>query len=187
MSYYIQLVLFLSRPRVLLVLIGLYLAFLFGVMPLLMGVGEGVPPIDLAFHYSVEEVYGWIAAYGEEGRRRYMLGEMTFDVAYPLIYTSLFIGLIGYLIDFQTLVNRPADEGRSPMVWLVVLPVSIWLFDMLENIGIVTMLANFPEVLAPVAKLTAWATTIKWSLAYLVIALTLLLGLKKLVATFTSK
>ena len=170
-----------------LIFLGLYLVFLLGVMPMLADPGSNVPPIDLAFHYTVDEVYGWIGAYGEAGRHRYMIGELTLDVAYPLVYTCLFIGLIGYLIDFQKLIQRSTGERKRSLAWLVILPPFIWLFDMLENVGIVTMLVNFPEVLVPIAKLTAWATSIKWSLAYFVIVLTLLLGTRRFVVVLSSK
>ena len=168
---YHKLVRFLTRGRVLLTFIGLYLIFVIAVMPGLAGPNNNVPPIDLAFHYSVDEVYGWIEAYGAAGRERYMIGEMTFDVIYPIIYTGLFIGLIGYFVG--------AEDHRLHR--LVFLPPVIWCFDMLENAGIVTMLRNYPEVLDTVAMLTAWATTIKWSFAGLVIAITLMLMIRKAV------
>ena len=183
MERYFRLVRILSRGPVLLVFMALYLLFVLAVMPGLAGPEGSVPPIDLAFHYTVVEVYGWIEAYGPAGRQRYMMGEMTLDVVYPIIYTCLFVGLIGYFLG----MNEPSgDQEESMAGWiqnLVLLPPVIFLFDMLENTGIVTMLSNYPEVLAEVAGLTAWATSIKWSFAALVIAVTLLLAIRKVVIT----
>jgi hypothetical protein len=187
MNLYFRFVCVVARPRVVLTLLGLYLIFILGIMPNLAGPESDVPPIDLAFHYSVDEVYGWIEAYGAAGRHRYMVGEMTFDVAYPIVYTCLFIGLIGYLIGFDERILASTTDGAGWFVWLVLLPPVIWVFDMLENIGIVTMLINFPVVLAPVATLTAWATSIKWSFAGLVIAITILLAVRKIVMKVRSR
>lgn len=187
MRLYFKFVCFVARPRVVLIFLGLYLIFILGVMPNLAGPESDTPPIDLAFHYSVDEVYGWIEAYGVLGRQQYMIGEMTFDVAYPIVYTCLFIGLTGYLIGFEERIRASTNGGNHRFVWLVFLPLVIWLFDMLENIGIVTMLINYPTVLAPVATLTAWATSIKWSFAGLVIAITILLVVRKIVMQMRSR
>ena len=117
------------------------------VMPNKTEAESDVPPIDMAFHYSEDEVYGRIKAYGASGRARYMIGK-TFDVAYPVIY-----------------IRRV----------------------MLENIGIVTMLINYPVVLASVATLTAWATSIKGRFAYLVFHMTILLAVRKFVMNVSSR
>jgi hypothetical protein len=130
---------------------------------------SAAPPIDLAFHYSVDQVYEWIELYGEEGRRRYMIGELTVDFIYPLVYTALFCGLIGFFTQVK-------DKGRYSN--LAALPMVIWLFDMLENTGIVTMLYRYPEKLHLVASVTAWFTSIKWTLAIVVILITLVLGIR---------
>ena len=161
--------------------------FVLGIMPNLAGRESDAPPIDLAFHYSVDEVYGWIEAYGAAGRHQYIIRELTFDVAYPVVYTCLFIGVIGYLIRFEERVRASTTARTRWFVWLVLLPPVIWVFGMLENIGIVTMLINYPVVLAPVATLTAWATSIKWSFAGLVAAITILLVIRKIVMKVRSR
>ncbi len=166
---------FLSRPLTVIVLLILYLIFLLAIFPALGKDTAAAQPIDLAFHYTVEEVYGWIERYGETGRRAYMVGELTVDLIYPLVYTCLFAGLIGFFTRFP-------DGGKYR--WLAISPALIWLFDLFENIGIVTMLYSYPDQLHGVARVTSWFTTIKWTLAYSVIALTLVLGGRFIIGKF---
>lgn len=159
----------LSRPGSILLFLALYLVFVLGIFPYFAAETSAAQPIDLAFHYSVEQVYEWIESYGDEGRSRYMIGELTIDLLYPVVYTCLFAGLIGWLTNF---------EQGGHYRWLAALPASIWLFDLIENLGIVTMLYNYPQQLVQVANVTSWVTSIKWSLAFVVIAVTLLLVIR---------
>lgn len=50
----------------------------------------GAGPIDLLLFYTPQKVYGMVASYGEELRASYRLFELTYDIAYPVIYTLLF-------------------------------------------------------------------------------------------------
>ena len=159
---------FLAKPWSIVVLTMLYLAFILLIFPA-AAINTNAPPIDLAFHYSVDQVYGWIELYGDEGRKRYILGELTVDVLYPIVYTFLFCGLIGFF-------TNVAEKGRYSQ--LAALPFAIWLFDMLENTGIVTMLYQYPVRLNEVAYISAWFTSIKWTLAIVVIVATVLLGIR---------
>ena len=156
-----------AKPLSILILVITYLVFVLLIFP---GLATDItaPPIDLAFHYSVEQVYEWIELYGEEGRRRYMIGELTVDFVYPIVYTALFCGLIGFF----------TKDGEDKYNSLAVLPTAIWLFDMLENTGIVTMLYHYPEKLHLVASVTAWITSIKWTLALVTILMTIVLGIR---------
>jgi len=51
--------------------------------------------------------------------------------------------------------------------------VGAWFFDLLENIGIVSMLAMYPSQLVILAWLTMLLGLIKWALAFLSIGLVL--------------
>jgi len=167
----------LSTGRSILIFFTLYLVFVLGLLPILAEHSSGAQVIDLAFHYSIEEVYAWMELYGAQGRHRYMLGEMTIDVLYPIIYTCLFCGVLGFLLNF-----KQGGQYR----WLATAPFSIWFFDLLENTGIVAMLYNYPEKLEQVALLTSWATSIKWSLAATILTLTIILGVRFLAQKFSS-
>lgn len=119
---------------------------------------ESAGPLDLLFFYTPQQAHERIAAYGESGRAVYRLTELTADVVYPIVY-SLFLGLL-----LSWLFRRGFAAGANIQRWNV-LPLGAWLFDLLENLGIVTMLTLYPAALAWLAWLTALFTMTKWCFA----------------------
>jgi hypothetical protein len=141
--------------------------------------GGGPGPLDLEIFYTSNAAYEKIAAYGEAGRAFYRTTELTTDILYPIVYTLFFSLLITYL--FQR-----AFDPQSPFQRAHLLPFGAWFFDLLENIGIVTMLTAFPTRLDWLASLTGVITLIKWLFAFGSM-LMLIVGLGGLVVKFLRK
>jgi len=118
----------------------------------------GTGPIDLQLFYTPEKVYSMVASYGDAGRADYRAFELTGDVIYPIVYT-LFFSL------FITWLFQRGFASNSTMQRYNVVPFGGWLFDLLENLGIVSMLSVFPSTPAALAWITAIFTLIKWSFA----------------------
>ncbi|HMB22467.1 MAG: hypothetical protein ACM33V_03670 [Chloroflexota bacterium] len=118
----------------------------------------GAGPIDLQLFYTPEKVYSMIEAYGDTGRSLYRTVELTVDIIYPIVYT-LFFAL------FVTWLFQRGFAADSKMQKWNVIPLGAWLFDLLENIGIVTMLSIYPSTPAALAWLTALFTLVKWLFA----------------------
>jgi len=131
----------------------------------------GTGPIDLQIFYTPEKVYGMIASYGEEVRASYRTFEMTVDFIYPIVYT-LFFSL------FITWLFQRGFASNSGMQKLNVMPFGAWLFDLLENLGIVSMLSAFPSTPSALAWAAAIFTLVKWLFAGASIVL-MLTGLVK--------
>jgi len=131
----------------------------------------GLGPIDLQLFYTPEKVYGMIEAYGDELRTSYRLFEMTGDIIYPIVYT-LFFSL------FITWSFQRGFPSNSRMQKFNVVPFGSWLFDLLENICIVTMISIYPSTPAALAWLSTIFTLIKWLFAGATIIL-MLTGLVK--------
>ena len=129
----------------------------------------GTGPIDLQLFYTPEKVYAMVASYGEAGRANYRAFELTGDILYPIVYTLFFALLLTWL--FQR-----GFAPDSQMQSLNVIPLGGWLFDLLENLGIVTMLSIYPAAPATLAWITAVFTLVKWLFAGATILL-ILLGL----------
>lgn len=125
----------------------MFIGFNAFLMPSLAG-DTNTTPIDLQFAYTPDEAYALIESYGEDVRKRYIIGELTLDVAYPITYT-LMLSISLFLI-----YQRSVKMGQLPYI--------IFLSDMLENMGIVTMLANYPSQLTAVAWVTSVFSTVKW-------------------------
>ncbi len=151
-----------------LVLLALDMFFMGFVMPLIGGLmksGTGLEePIDLQFFTPPAKMFAMVESYGEYGRPFYRNVELTVDIIYPIIYTLAFGLLISWL--FQ----RGFARASKMQKWNV-MPVGMWLFDLLENLGIVTMLSTFPAQLTAVAWLTTIFTMVKWSFAGVSMAL----------------
>jgi len=127
----------------------------------------GIGPIDPQIFYTPEKVYSMVAAYGEAGRANYRTFELTGDIIYPIIYTLFFALLVTWL--FQR-----GLASDSPVQKLNIVPLGSWPFDLLENLGIVTMLSIYPSTPAAAAWLTAMFTLVKWIFAGITIVLILI-------------
>ncbi|PIV27281.1 MAG: hypothetical protein COS37_03070 [Anaerolineae bacterium CG03_land_8_20_14_0_80_58_20] len=143
-------------------LMALDMFFMGFVMPLIGGLMKGVTgtqqPIDLQFFSTPAKLFAMVESYGEFGRPFYRNVELTVDILYPVIYTLAFGLLISWL--FQ----RGFKPDSKMQKWNV-MPVGIWLFDLLENLGIVTMLSMWPSQLVAIAWLTMIFTMVKWTFA----------------------
>ena len=145
--------------RVIILLIAESL-MMFYVMPLAAGIlafaaNNSVLPLDLMFFYTPAQAFEMMDKYGAAGRSIYLKIELTADVIYPMIYTSFFGLLISWL--FQR-----AFKPESKMQKWNVMPVGAWLFDMLENTGIVSMLLMYPSKPEVIAWLTMLFGSLKW-------------------------
>jgi len=127
----------------------------------------GTGPIDLQLFYTPEKVYSMVASYGEAGRTNYRAFELTGDIVYPIIYTLFFALLITWLF-------RRGFAKDSRMQKMNVVPLGGWLFDLLENLGIVSMLSMYPSTPAPLAWIAALFTLVKWLFAAATIVLVLI-------------
>jgi len=118
----------------------------------------GIGSIDLMFFYTPEKVYSMIHSYGEAGRAMYRTFELTGDILYPIVYTLFFSLAITWF--FQHGIAK-----GSKMQSLNVLPFGAWLFDLLENLSIVTMLSIYPSQPAILAWVGSVFTMVKWLFA----------------------
>ena len=132
------------------------------IMPLISGMMKGgtslEQPMDLQFFSTPAKLFAMVASYGEYGRPFYRNVELTVDILYPIIYMLAYGLLISWL--FQR-----GFKPDSKMQKLNVMPIGVWLFNLLENLSIVTLLSTFPAQLTAVAWLTTIFTMVKWMFA----------------------
>jgi len=162
-----------AKGWIVLVLLALDVFFNAVVLPRQMAqmqaASGGTGPIDLRFFYTPTQVYAMIDAYGAVGRADYRFFELTGDILYPIVYTLLFSLAMTWL--FQRGLAKASRLQR-----LNVVPFGAWLFDLLENLAIVTMLSIYPSQPAPLAWLATTFTMLKWLFAAVTIFL-LLIGI----------
>ena len=139
------------------------------VMPLAAGIlafaaNNSVLPLDLMFFSTPQQAFEMIDKYGEAGRSIYLRIELTADIIYPIIY-ALFFGLL-----LSWLFQRAFAPDSKMQKWNV-MPAGAWVFDMLENIGIVSMLMAYPSKPALLAWLTMLFGSLKWGFFAITIGL----------------
>lgn len=143
-------------------LVVLDVFFMGFIMPLTSGMlkdGKGTQqPMDLLFFSTPAKLFTIAGSYGEYGRAFYRSVELTVDIIYPVVYTLALGLLISWL--FQR-----GFSTKSKMQGLNIAPIGAWLFDLLENLGIVTLLTTFPAQLTAIAWLTTFFTMVKWIFA----------------------
>jgi hypothetical protein len=140
-------------------------------MPIAAGImalaaNDSVMPLDLMFFYTPAQAFEMMDRYGEAGRSVYLRIELTADIIYPIIYT-LFYGLL-----LSWLLQRAFKPDSKIQKWNV-MPVGAWFFDMLENVGIVSMLIMYPSKPEIVAWLTMLFGSLKWGFFVITMGLVL--------------
>ncbi|HCK66565.1 MAG TPA: hypothetical protein DHW49_09885 [Anaerolineae bacterium] len=152
------------------VLDGFFAGF---VMPLIGGLmqdGTGlIQPLDLMMFATPDKTFDMIERYGETGRTFYRNVELTADILYPIVYLFAFSLLISWLF-------KRGFASNSLVRKYNVAPVFAFVFDLLENLNIVTLLSIYPS--QPV--ILGWTlfifTALKWIFAGICILL-ILVGL----------
>ena len=143
-----------ARGWVILALLGVFVAFVAITLPLLQTTpGGDIESLDAQFFYTPEKAFSTVASYGDSGRF-WILIYLTWDIANPIQYTLIFSLAISWLF-------RRSFKSASKIQRLNVLPVGAGLCDLLENIGIVVLLAVHPAQPAAVAWLSTLFTMSK--------------------------
>ena len=116
----------------------------------------GIGAIDALIVYTPDRAYEMIAAYGQQGRQYYATIALTVDTAFPLLL-ALTVSLILASV-FRRAFARAEVRHRAVLV-----PVAALAADLLENVGIVTLLLSYPRRLPAVAILASAFSTVKWT------------------------
>jgi hypothetical protein len=176
---------FLTHGRTSVVLLGVYLFMALVVMnygsnTMNALAGKTIQPLDLHFSYTSEQVHALFTELNEKGRAFYALFELAADTAYPVVYTLFMCSLIGF-------GWKKVILAQPPQYWLLLLPLTTFIFDLLENICIVVLLRNYPVMPDNIVVWGSLFTSLKWTSAGIV-GLTALAGLlKRLIAAYTKE
>lgn len=128
------------------------------IFPLFISPGEP-KLIDARFHYNSYDLSNYLTQLTPAQQTRSILLHLTADILYPVIYTLL----LSILLYFT---------GGKYKKALITLPLFIFIFDILENSGIVILLTKALALKPPVRILLILApvfTTIKWILVIITV------------------
>lgn len=112
---------------------------------------------DTSFFYSPNDLYQMAQDYGESGRQAYIRARWTFDLIFPLVYTSFLAFGISWFVGRL--------QGWAP-AWKFtnLLPVLGGVFDLLENTATSLAMAAYPARPGGILFAASLFTPVKWIL-----------------------
>ncbi|NNL15896.1 MAG: hypothetical protein HKO81_04560 [Flavobacteriaceae bacterium] len=109
-------------------------------IPKTMEFSNGMKLLDMMpTGYDLNYVSELFTSLGENGRLTYLTNQIPVDMIYPLLFGLSYCLLLGYFL-------KKLNKLNSPYNYLCVIPIIAGIADYLENIGIITMLKNYPEL-----------------------------------------
>ena len=124
--------------------------------------------LDTYFSFNYDDIARIIEAIGESGRSAYVTAMYTIDLAFPIIYTFLSLGVMHKL-------------RTSEIAYL--LPILLFTADIFQNIqtAIIMSQSSLNEISSGQIILASFTNQLKWLLAFLMISITTVLTFKKLI------
>lgn len=107
---------------------------------------HGLKMLDMTVNYSPEDAYNLIENYGRQAITYYLYVMEPFDVLIPAA-----MGL--FLCVTSTVALRNIMKAKYLTI-IYIFPILGWLFDYMENAGVIVMLTNYPSRLIFVARIT---------------------------------
>ena len=89
--------------------------------------------------YNSEYVNELFKKLGTEGRDVYLFNQIPVDMVYPFLFAITYSLLIAYFL-------KKLDKLSTSFFYLCLLPIIGGIADYLENIGIITMLNDYPDL-----------------------------------------
>ena len=121
--------------------------------------------LDLNLSYTSADVFKSFYQMGESGRYINLYSTLILDTIYPILYTSLILGAYVKLFKNNNLI--------------ICIPVTVFLFDIIENINIAYMNISYLDLNGTQVMLASMVTSIKWFTIITMIAMLILGYLRK--------
>jgi len=148
---------------------SVYFAMIFITLAHLQTVAGQIPFDMRPTGYSREDADVLLNALGEDGRAYYLRYQISLDTLYPALLAMTLVAAIGWLaVHFTHRIILRAG---------VALSVGAALFDYGENLGIVVMLLNWPNISDSLVNLVSAASISKAVFTTFAVTFVLILGL----------
>jgi hypothetical protein len=130
-----------KKVALLFVLTNLIYAFMLLVtIPKTVAYSGGMKLLDMMPQgYDSEYVNELFSKLGKEGRDVYLFNQIPVDMIYPFLFGITYSLLVAYFL-------KKLDKLNTPYIFLCLIPIIAGIADYLENIGIVTMLNEYPDL-----------------------------------------
>ena len=119
---------------------AVYFVMLFHTIPSVQAYAPDIKIFDLSpsgysYHYAIK----LLSALGDEGRKQYLNTQLTLDFIYPALFSISSSLLLAWVF-----LKRYVKGSR--IFYSCLVPICAGIFDYLENIQIVVMVVNFPDI-----------------------------------------
>ena len=132
-----------------------YLFMLMVTIPKTMEFSNGMKLLDMIpTGYDWNYVNELFNTLGENGRKTYLTNQIPVDMIYPLLFGLTYSLLLAYFL-------KKLNKLKSPFTYLCLLPIIAGITDYLENIGIITMLNDYPDLTETTVNATNTFSVIK--------------------------
>ena len=141
--------------------LAVYLLMLFHTIPGVESYAPDMKIFDLSpSGYSYDYAVQLLSALGNDGRKEYLSRQLPLDFIYPALFA------ISSLLMLAWLFLKKNDKG-SRIFYLCFVPIVAGIFDYLENIQIVLMILDYPDITRTQVVLSSAFTMVKSGLTTL--------------------
>ena len=135
----------------------LYFFMLTFTIPKVSAFADGMKILDMMPEgYDINYVNTLFSGLGENGRDAYLYNQIPLDLIFPALFG------IGYCLLFAFLLKK-LNQIQSPFFYFSFLPLIAGISDYLENIGIMTMLNQYPNYSDETVTITSTFSFLKSS------------------------
>lgn len=147
-----------------------YAIMIFVTIPNVMEFADGIKLLDMMpAGYDFEYVNTLFKTLGEHGRYAYLYYQIPLDMLYPGLYGISYCLLFCYFL-------KKVQKEESSFFYFCFLPIISGIADYVENIGIITLLRQYPEVSEETVSITNTFSVLKsTTTAFYFIALLILI------------
>lgn len=161
--------------------LAVYFLMLFHTIPGVESYAPGMKIFDLlpggySYDYAVE----LLSALGNDGRKEYLSRQLPLDFIYPALFS------ISSFLMLAWLFLKRYDKG-SKIFYLCFVPIFAGIFDYLENIQILFVILNYPDITKAQIVLSSAFTMVKSGLTSLFFLLLLFAIIRLLVGSKSTK
>ena len=135
--------------------LAVYFVMLFYTIPGVQSYAPEMKIFDLSpGGYSYDYSIKLLSSLGDEGRKKYLYTQLPLDFIYPVLFSISSFLLLAWLF------SKRYDKS-SRIFYFCFVPIFAGIFDYLENIQIVLMILNYPEISRAQVALSSTATIVK--------------------------
>jgi hypothetical protein len=146
-----------SETRYVIISFALFLVFIIIVLPYESAKSTQFGLInspDTSLYYTASQLYEYADEYGLEGRAFYDKQRFSFDIIWPLVYSSFLILSVSFFIKKNNLGSR--------YYLLLYLAFIGMIFDFIENIMTSIVMIRYPSQTPFIASIAGFITLAKW-------------------------